>query len=486
MRRGLLLLLACALLCPASVGAAEVGTWGLAPSSTAPPLADRTVRMMVRTTVGGDRVRIRLSNAAGRAPLAIGSASIAVRGEGAAAQHPPAALTFRGSRSTSVPAREEVITDPVAFDVPPGADLAVSIHVPSLVTNVTAHLMARKTSYLAAGDHTGDVDGDAFVQTTTSALFLTEVIVTSPAAGTIVGLGSSSVDGTGTRTDAEERWSDVMARRLLAERPPCGRYGYVNEGVDADTLDGMRARLERDVLSRPGVRYVILYLGSGNDIATGDSADEAIAQTREIVQVLRERRIRVVGGTLIPREQGTLPGQEAEREKYNAWVRRGGDGAFDAVIDFETPVEDPNRPGRYKPGFSDDGIHAGPEGNRLQGETIDLGIFDAAGACAPAAGPGSDARASRFRPRLLVRTARRGSTLSVRGRLRLPRGLIKSRACPGGRVDVRIRRDGRTVARRRARVGRTCRFSARLPNRRGRVVVHFRGTPILAPVRRRL
>jgi len=395
-------------------------------------------------------------------------------------------MRFRGSRSTEVPARGEVVSDPVAFAVPAGTDLAVSIHVPSVVTAVTAHLSARKTSYLAPGDHSEDVAGDAFAQTTTSALFLTEVIVTSPAAGTIVGLGSSSVDGTGTRTDAEERWSDVMARRLLAERAPCARYGYVNEGVDADTLDGMRARLERDVLSRSGVRYVILYLGSGNDIATGDSAEEAIAQTRDIVSVLRERRIKVVGGTLIPREQATLPGQEAEREKYNAWVRGGGDGAFDAVIDFEAPVEDPERPGRYKPGFSDDGIHTGPEGNRLQGEAVDLGIFDAAGACAPAAGPGSDARAARFRPRLVVRATRRGASLRVSGRLRLPRGLIRSRSCTGGRVDVRIRRDGRTVARRRARVTRTCRFTTRVPYRRGRVVAHFRGTRILAPVRRRV
>ena len=446
------------------------GTWATSPHAVFPtPAAEQSMRMIVRTTVGGDRVRIRLSNVQGTGDVTFAAATVAVRERDAEVRPGVVALSFGGARSVTVHAGTEVLSDPAPMTVPAGQDLAVSFYVRGTAARVTAHTGARKTSWMTpagAGDHTSDTSGAAYSRSTTSWLFLDEVLVASPAAGAIVGLGSSSVDGTGTTTDAEDRWSDVMSRRLQ-QRPACAQYGYLNEGVDADTFDTMLARIQRDVLPRAGVRYVILYGGSGNDIATGDSAEKAIAETRQIIDVLRAARLGVIGGTLIPREQATIPGQETERQKYNAWVRTAG--AFDAVIDFEIPVRDPQRPDRFKPGFSSDGIHSGPEGNRLQGESIDLGIFDPAAACGPGSRPGGDSPRAlpRLTPRLSVKVSPRRDRrapyrFTTRGRLILPRGITASRACAGGRVSVVVKAGRNTISTRRARVRSDCSFGSRV------------------------
>ncbi|WP_328691089.1 SGNH/GDSL hydrolase family protein [Streptomyces caniferus] len=375
-------------------GRGRTGSWAASTAGyrAVGPWTDRTLRLVVHSGAGGPRARIRIANTFAAAPVDIGAASIAVRGAGAAADRAPVPLTFgKGHRGVRVPAGAEAFSDPVDFTVPAGTDLVVSIHLPGTVTAAPVHQEAAQLSYLSAagsGDRTADTTGAAYPETMTFWPFLTGVDVAG-GPGSIVALGDSITDGVKSTSGANRRWPDVLARRFQAQHA-LPRYGVVNQGISANRIvtdrypgDGVSTdtggvsaqhRLERDVLAQPSARTVVVFEGI-NDVRWGTSADEVIAGLRALARRSHERGLRVVVATVAPCEgyPDCSPAVEARRQAVNAFVRDQAGTVFDATLDFDAVLRDPQRPARLLPAYdSGDHLHPGDTGLEALGNAVDL------------------------------------------------------------------------------------------------------------------
>ncbi|WP_206518613.1 SGNH/GDSL hydrolase family protein [Stakelama tenebrarum] len=374
-----------------------IGTWATTPDPMeGVPLADQTVRMIARTSIGGAQVRVRLSNAYGAHDLAIGAARVGLRADGAdvvpGTNRP---LTFNGSPSTTIAAGALVVSDPVELDVPALADLAVSVYLPDDLDEgfrLTGHSNAHQTNYISPrGDRTAET-ALAVEATTEAFVFVSGVEVLAPRdAGGLVAFGDSLTEGNLSQLDANHRWPDQLARRLVdrGTRP----FGVVNQGIGGNRLlhdfrgDNALRRFDRDVLAQPGVTHVIVLIGI-NDLRNGLGKSEEEVDARAMIgglnQLITRARtagLKIFGGTLLTWENETFrggaytPAREAERQAVNAWIRESG--AFDAVIDFEAALRDPDHPMRMLPQWDyGDHLHPNDAGYLRMGDCIDLALFD--------------------------------------------------------------------------------------------------------------
>ena len=286
------------------------------PSAEDELLTNATVRMIARSTAAGDRLRVRLENTFGTAPVAIGAASVGLQNRGAvvvAGSMRP--LLFNGSTTVTIAAGDAVTSDPVLLPVEAGQGLAVSVYVSGTDVRSSVHGSALTTSYLTepgAGDRTEDEDGAAFTRPTFRMHWLSAVeVFSSSTRGAIVALGDSITDGSCATVDGHDRWEDVLYDRLVERADGTARLSMINAGIGGNTLiregfdppptsPSVLERLERDVLSLAVVTHVILFIGT-NDIRRGAAAEPLIAGMREIIRRTRDRGIRIVGATIIPR-----------------------------------------------------------------------------------------------------------------------------------------------------------------------------------------
>jgi lysophospholipase L1-like esterase len=375
-----------------------VGTWTTTPAPVeGVALRNQTLRMIAHLSIGGQSVRVRLSNACGTRPLAVGAAHVALRGEGAgivpASGRP---LTFNGSPSTTIAAGALVVSDPVELAVPPLADLAVSVHLPGAVPEgfqVTGHGNAHQTSYVSPPGDFAAATELPVQETTEDFLFVSGVeVLAPPATGGVVTLGDSLTDCNLSRLDANNRWPDQLARRLVA-RPGGRLLGVMNQGIGGNRIlhdgrgdSGLR-RFDRDVLAQPGVTHVVVLLGI-NDIRNRGqkpeefvTAEAMIAGLHQLAVRAHARGLKIFGGTLLTFEYETFnpgfytPEGEATRQAVNAWIREGG--AFDAVVDFEAALRDPGHPTQMLPIYDcGDHLHPSEDGYLHMGDVIDLSLFD--------------------------------------------------------------------------------------------------------------
>ncbi|WP_053761870.1 SGNH/GDSL hydrolase family protein [Streptomyces sp. AS58] len=388
-RPAAVLLLAAAVQVPAAAEAAparhDVVTWGAAADRMGEGTADRSYRLVVRTSAGGDGLRVRLSNAFGDRPVTFGSVHAGVRLTGAelvpGSNRP---LTFGGARSVTVPAGATVRSDPLPGKVPAGTDLVVSLHTPDAAGPATGHGMAMQTSYAARGDHAAEESAAAWTDTIGSWFYLDAVTVrTSATTGAVVALGDSITDGWQSSTDLNRRWPDYLARRLRAADGTSVK-GVANEGISGNKVlaDGAGQsalnRLERDVLSHPGVRTVFLFEGV-NDIKahTGVTAGDLIAGYRQIVDRAHKAGKCVVGATVGPFKGWSEwdPAAEAVRQEVNAFVRDSGE--FDAVADFDRILRSPYDQERILPFFDNgDHLHPNDKGMQALADAVDVEALD--------------------------------------------------------------------------------------------------------------
>ncbi|MBF5045792.1 MULTISPECIES: SGNH/GDSL hydrolase family protein [Myxococcaceae] len=395
-----------------AAGTVWIGTWAATPQ---PPPAgsveryeDQTLRLVVRVSAGGAQLRLRFSNAYGTVPLHLGAVHVARRSRGADIDSATdRRVTFSGREGVTVPAGATAVSDPVPLSVPALSELAVSLYLPEATEARTSHLLALRTSYAAAGNAVASAQLPA-AQPLDSWPFLGGVDVEAPrGAAALVAFGDSQVDGDGSTADTDRRWPDVLAERLQRRRPPGAPRGVLNAGLIGNRLlrDGPSAqshpvgpalgpaalaRFERDVLLQPGVRYAIVRLGI-NDIGLPGciapeservSAEALIAGFRELVTRAHRRGIRLVGTTLSPFEGavGPKPGyfspeKERVRVQVNAWLR-GGHTGFDAVVDFDALLRDPEHPARLLPRYdSGDHLHPNDAGYAVLGEAFPLALF---------------------------------------------------------------------------------------------------------------
>ena len=350
---------------------------------------NQTLREIVHVSLGGDRVRVTLSNAFGTLPLEVGAAHVALRDKDAAIK--PGSdrpLTFGGNASTMIAAGAVVVSDPVSLTVPTASDLAVDIYLPgdtaATMSPLTTHQGALQVNYFSSeGNHAGEVlFADA--ATTNQWFFLARVEVAAPdSAGAIVAFGDSITDGTRSTANTNNRWPDELARRLAAAKIP---LGVLNEGIGGNRVlcDGAGvsalARFDRDVLVQPGVKYVIV-LESINDIGIGrgnavPSANDLIAAHKQLIERAHAKGLKIFGATLTPFDGAAYFTQEGEakRQAVNAFIRTGK--AYDGVVDFDAAVRDPMAPSKiqmkYNPG---DNLHMNDAGYQAMAAAIDLNLF---------------------------------------------------------------------------------------------------------------
>lgn len=374
-----------------------VGTWTASPQAAEPPgatLEDQTIRQIVRTSIAGDKVRVRLSNEFGTTPLVVGAASIARHNAGAAivagSDRP---LTFGGSRSITLAPGAPALSDPIDFDVPAVGNVVVSLYLPKASVPRTVHSLGVATTYISTP---GDYSAAVVMPTARTALswfFLTGVTVeANRRSAAIVALGDSITDGFASTVDANRRWPNLLAERLQASRRSA-HVAVLNHGISGNrTLfdfigPNAQARLDRDVLAAPGAKYVILLEGINNIGIPGAfglvnevvSADDIIAGHKQIIARARERGLKIYGGTLTPFEGTIFPGYytpagEAKRQAVNHWIRTSR--AFDAVIDFDKAIRDPANPTRMLPAYdSGDHLHPNDAGYQAMANFIDLRLF---------------------------------------------------------------------------------------------------------------
>jgi lysophospholipase L1-like esterase len=294
-------------------------------------------------------------------------------------------LTFGASPSITVPPGAQVLSDPLPGTVPAETNLAVSVYVQGAGGTVTGHNAAHQSSYVSVtGDHSAEEGAGAFRTTVTSWYWVDAVLVTAPhTVDAVAALGDSITDGTDSTTDANKRWSDVLARRLLL-RPVPQQMGVVNEGIAGNMVTGDRkgvsaeARLDRDVLAQAGVTTVLVLEGI-NDInlggpqGTGQTAEGLIAGYRQLIARSHADGVCVVGGTVTPDGgyERFTPERERTRQTVNSFIRNGGE--FDAVVDFDRVTRDPAHPDHLRPAFdSGDHLHPSDAGHQTMGEAVQL------------------------------------------------------------------------------------------------------------------
>jgi lysophospholipase L1-like esterase len=330
-----------------------------------------TFRMVVRPQVTGSQVRVRLSNAYGATPLAVGS-TWAARSDGAAGQVSGTArpVAFGGAAGVTIPPGGQVWSDPVPLVAQAGVPLAVSLMVVDAPAVLTGHAVALQTSYR---------DGAAL----DSWLVLTGVDVLAPRPeNAVVAVGDSITDGVGSPIDADERWSDALATRL-ADAGGAADMAVLNAGISRNRLlagdpadgDTPLSRFDRDVTGAAGATDVVLHIGT-NDIAAGAQADAIVAGMRLFAERGRAAGKRVFLTTITPSTSGAhgTPAATATRDAVNAWVLAHGRDVADGVFDFAAAVADPARPTRLASAFdSGDGLHLSAAGYRALAATVDVG-----------------------------------------------------------------------------------------------------------------
>lgn len=372
-----------------------VDAWSAAPDTAGPALNDQTVRQVVRISVDGSQVRIRLSNLLGNAPVTLGPVRIALHaGDADTVPGSDRQLLFDGKPTVTIAKGESVLSDPVKLDVRALQNLAVSIYAPgdAQYRVSTAHSAGMATAYITeSGDATAmaqypreEVSGMRF--------FLTDVEVSGSAAkATVVTFGDSITDGAGSTQDANTRWPDYLAERLQAE-PGLSSIAVADAGIGGNHLlhDGYGpsapSRFDRDALDKPGVRWIVLLEGINDIGGSGyawDAKDKVTPQQlidsmQALIARAHARKVKIYGATLTPYGGNGWPyhsvAGEKTRQAVNDWIRHSG--AFDGVVDFDQAIRDPAAPEKMLPAYdSGDHLHPSSAGYKAMAQAVDLRWF---------------------------------------------------------------------------------------------------------------
>jgi lysophospholipase L1-like esterase len=384
-----------------------VATWAASPQSASPDpdepllkIEDQTVRERMRVSVGGTQIRIRLSNEFGSTPLVVGSATVAL----------PTSLTsispgsihtviFNGSNSVTIPAGAPILSDPVALPIASEGEITLSLYFPKRVATPTIHALALKHAVVSQhGNHTHAETIEGGTQTESSILVSAVLVPTQPSQRLLVAFGDSVTDGDGSTVDADRNWPDYLVRRL-GSTPSTSKLAVVNEGIAGNRLlsddygVSALARFDRDALAQPGITHIVLLEGMNDicfpgaklggeflaDPADIRTADDVIGAYRQLIARAHARGIRLIGATLTPFEGVVIPGyysesKEAIRQAVNKWIRTSN--SFDAVIDFDAVLRDPDHPSRLSPRFaSEDHLHPNDAGYKAMANSIDTRLL---------------------------------------------------------------------------------------------------------------
>ena len=372
-------------------------TWGTAPQLTEPgnlppvPLAQRTLRQFVRTSIAAKHLRVRFCNAYGDKPVSIQAAHIALAagtgsaGTGEINPGTDRALVFRGAPAVIIPAGETLWSDPLDFDLAATADVAVSIHFGDIsTTTITGHPGSRTTSFIVDGDAVSTAN--LANATATDHWYLISAIeaLAETTGRTVAILGDSITDGRGSTTNGNNRWADDLAKRFVAS-PSTAGVAVANMGIGGNGIFGglgpsAQNRFNRDVLQQTGTRYLIVFEGVNDIGGVSDAGAPALATNMinaytDFANQARARNIKPYIATITP--FGTSgyysTAHESARQTVNSWIRNNA--AFDGFIDFDAAVRDPSTPVNLLPAYSSDGLHLTPSGYQAMADAVNLNLF---------------------------------------------------------------------------------------------------------------
>ena len=388
------------------------GTWaasvtrGNLAGATATPLNNQTARMIVHTSVGGSKIRIRLSNLHGDKAVEVGRATVARPNTTTPAQSDidvasTRDLRFNGSPTATINRGAELLSDPIDVRVADDQDLVVSVFFPTSTGLLTVHQTARQTNFVGAGDLAATADGAGYTTELPCCWFLLSGVdvLRGDSGGTVGVFGDSVADGNGSTLDANTRWPDQLADRLFKARsgdiPGVLNFGLAGSRLNhegQETGDGgfpgnfalgtnALSRLNDDVFSETGLHTVVVDLGINDIWMNNEPADKIIASLRQINQQLRERGIQVIMGTLGPFNGFTVATgvwtaeKEANRNAVNTYLREHR-SEFDAVVDFDKILSDPADPTKVKAEFdAGDHIHPNDAGAKAMAAAIPLNLI---------------------------------------------------------------------------------------------------------------
>lgn len=373
-----------------------VGTWSTAQQLVephnlppAPGLSNNTLRQVVCVSIGGSRLRIRFSNEFSGQPVTLQAVQIAVsKGNGVIDPATITNLTFNGAAGVTMAPGGAALSDPFAFALQPRMELAISIYFGQTSPDVTGHPGSRTTSYILPGNQISAVDFSNSVKTDHWYVIDRIDVKAPPTAAAVAVLGNSITDGRGSGTNKQNRWTDVLAQRLL-ENPATRQIGVLNLGIGGNCVlreclgPSVLDRFKRDVLNQSGVRWLIILEGI-NDI--GQTASQAAAERvardlidafEQIIEKAHAAGIRVYGATLLPFGKSFYytDYREQARQTVNAWIRTSG--RFDAVIDFEKALQNPEALQTILPEAHDgDFLHPSETGHEMMGTAVNLKLFE--------------------------------------------------------------------------------------------------------------
>lgn len=356
-----------------------------------PGLNGNTIRQIVQPKLSGNKLRVVFSNAYGESPLTINGAHIAKSiGKAIIDSESDVTLFFNDLPSTVIQPGSIVYSDPVDFNVVSFQNLAVSVLSSNVSNNITGHPGSRTTSYIQEGDALSATDLPTAAHTDHWYLLTSIEVLAHPDSAAIITLGDSITDGRGSTTNMNNRWPDVLARRLHAN-PQTQNISVINQGVGGGRVlrDGLGtsaiARFDRDVLAQPRVKWLIVFIGV-NDIGTAAGAKERgmpAATTQDLIAAYRQMIVRahshdiqVIGATIMPfggSFYDTAEG-EVQRQEVNHWIRTSEE--FDAVIDFDKITQASDTPSTLSLNVdSGDHLHPSVNGHQIMANAIDLDIF---------------------------------------------------------------------------------------------------------------
>lgn len=376
------------------VNSGWVGTWSTAPQLVepnnmppAPGLTNNTLRQVVCVSIGGKKLRFRFSNEFSKSPVAMKSVEIAVS-KGGSDIDPKSVkkLTFGGKSEVVMAPGVAISSDAVNFDLKPRMEVAITIAFGETSPDVTGHPGSRTTSYLLAGTQLANADFSRAVKTD-HWYVINGIDVYAPKAAAIAIIGNSITDGRGSGTNKQNRWSDILAQRLI-NNPDTKHIGVLNMGIGGNCVlrGGLGptalSRFDRDILKQSGVRWVVILEGV-NDI--GGTRNKAMASrvARELteaystmIDAAHAKGLKVYGATITPINKSSYGGdfREAARDSVNNWIRNSG--RFDGIIDFDKAVRDPNDViTLLQEAQTGDFLHPNEKGYEIMGNAIDLGLF---------------------------------------------------------------------------------------------------------------
>lgn len=374
-----------------------VGTWGTAPqlverhnNPPSPGLANNSLRQIVQVSIGGKKVRLKLTNEFSQEATEIRAVELAIAKTAGSSseidEKSTVSLTFDGKASVEIPAGGKVVSDPVNFKIGTRQNVAITIHYGASSASVSGHPGSRTTSYLKAGNTTDFTDA---VKTDHWYNILALEVDAPKKAGAVAILGNSITDGRGSTTNEQNRWADVLSRRLSGSKAT-RLVGVLNMGIGGNCVLGGGLgpaavnRYERDLFGQEGVKWIILF-EAVNDLGYArngeQTAQRIIDVYKQIIREAHQKGIRVFGATITPFKGNNYYSDHHEkgRQRLNEWIRTTK--MLDGVIDFDQAVGNPqDREAMQRQFlFENDWLHLNAQGYETMGNCIDLNLFTKTG-----------------------------------------------------------------------------------------------------------